>query len=71
MEESVRGKSRRRKKRPVKAKSVWKVDPRSGKRYKTIPRTEMDEDNRPKEQLEDFDEGDLDGEALKYLGHLR
>lgn len=49
----------------------WVVDSRTGKSYKRIPPTEMDEDNRPVEQLDDFDEGDLDGEALKYLSHLR
>ena len=49
----------------------WKRDPKTGKVFKVIPKAEYDADNYPVLHLKDLDLDNLNGEADKYLAHLR
>ena len=45
-------------------------DKRTGKIYELIPKSELDEDGRPKLQI-DIDDMDLNSSANRFLAHLR
>lgn len=49
----------------------WKTDPKTGKSYKVIPKSEYDSEGNPILHLDDLNLDDLNGEANKYLAHLR
>lgn len=49
----------------------WKTDAKTGKAYKTIPKSEYDSEGNPILHLDDLNLDDLNGEANKYLAHLR
>lgn len=48
-----------------------KVDPRTGVRYRPLPKSEYDAEGIPVLQVEDFDADNLNGEADVFLAHLR
>lgn len=49
----------------------WARDPKTGKVYKIIPKSEYDSEGAPILHLDDLNLDDLNSEATKYLGHLR
>lgn len=49
----------------------WAIDPKTGKKYRKLPKTVMGNDGRPLLQIEDFNLDDLTGEAEMFLAHLR
>lgn len=49
----------------------WRVDEKTGKRYKKLSKVKFDAEGTPLLQNEDFDLDDLNSEADKFLAHLR
>lgn len=49
----------------------WKVDPKTGKKYRPLPKTKEGPDGRPAIAVNDFNLDDMTGEADIFLAHLR
>ena len=49
----------------------WTVDPKTGKKYRILPKTQLDGEGNPILQFPDFDIDNLNGEADTFLAHLR
>lgn len=49
----------------------FKVDPRTGVKYRPLPKSEYDAEGIPILQIEDFDADNLNSEADVFLAHLR
>jgi hypothetical protein len=49
----------------------YKIDPKTGKKYRVLPKSEFDAEGNPILQIKDFNVDDLNSEADEFLAHLR
>ena len=49
----------------------YRIDERTGKKYRILPKSEYDAEGNPILQIPDFDADNLNSEADEFLAHLR
>lgn len=69
--EQIRHSLNRRQRPQENPESEYRIDPKTGVRYEVLKPTEFDVENRPVLHVNDFNLSDLNGQADRFLSHLR